>query len=153
MITKQLITYHFNSEDKVQTKKINNIGYRLLDQDFIFYDLVLEILYDEMKRRSGFIYVMYSHEHSYYKVGMTKKTVEDRLKSLNSAGMFYHLEHLVSYPVWDVFIERMIHHDLLVIGGKQRKHKEFFNLPINLIENVITDNIYNNPFYTHYFNC
>ena len=46
-------------------------------------------------------------------------------------------------PVNDIGIEKQIHQDLIFIGNNKFnfKIKEFFNLPLTLIENVIAENV------------
>lgn len=109
--------------------------------DFIFYDEIIDILHNEFHDRSGYIYILDNHINNFYKVGMTRKSVSERIKSLNSAGVFHHLSILSYYPVKDVFLEYVIHNDMLSIGGMHIRHKEFFDLPLNLIENIILENI------------
>ena len=74
--------------------------------------------------------------NDYFKVGMTKyKNPYDRLKTVNSAGVFYELSFVG---------ETVIHQDLKKIITKNNQeliYKEFFNLPLNLIEHVINENI------------
>lgn len=124
-------------------KMTKEINYKqIISNDFIFFDDCFDIIIKELERRNGYIYILDNKINNYYKVGMTRKMVHQRLKTLNSSGVFYDLENIRYFKVKDVFLEKVIHKDLLSIGGRNNKHKEFFNLPLNLIEHVIQDNIY-----------
>lgn len=103
-------------------------------------DVELDFLLEELDRRKGYIYIATNHINTYYKVGMTKQNPSKRLKSLNSAGVFYELNFIRIFPVPDIHIETYVHSTLMKIYPQSR-YKEFFNLPLNLIENVIEEEI------------
>lgn len=113
------------------------------EDDFIF-DNIMDTLSHEMNKRKGLIYIVSNQQNPhYFKIGMTKKDMETRLKTLYTSGLFYQFEAKRAYPVKDVFLEFTIHQDLKNIIGKQtfRKNKEFFMIPLNVIEQVIQENI------------
>jgi hypothetical protein len=143
-ISKQYLPYRDNN---------NTYPLKTLSLDDVEFSFLLE----ELDRRKGYIYIATNHINTYYKVGMTKQHPSKRLKSLNSAGVFYELNFVRVFPVPDIHIETYVHSNLIKIYPKS-KYKEFFNLPLNLIENVIEEEIESfNEFLTtilpkHFFN-
>lgn len=133
-------TYHNYISKQYLQYRDNNNSYPIktlsLDDD----DVELDFLLEELDRRKGYIYIATNHINTYYKVGMTKQHPSKRLKSLNSAGVFYELNFVRVFPVPDIHIETYVHSNLIKIYPKS-KYKEFFNLPLNLIENVIEEEI------------
>lgn len=126
-ISKQYLPYRDNN---------NTYPLKTLSLDDVEFSFLLE----ELDRRKGYIYIATNHINTYYKVGMTKQHPSKRLKSLNSAGVFYELNFVRVFPVPDIHIETYVHSNLIKIYPKS-KYKEFFNLPLNLIENVIEEEI------------
>lgn len=101
-----------------------------------YQDDVMDILLQEIEKRSGFIYVAASSS-VYHKVGMTRKQPEERIRSLNSAGVLHDLQLIMAYPVYDVQIEKYIHQTLKQLTPYH--HKEHFALPVNVISKVIDE--------------
>ncbi len=117
--------------------KINPIT---ISNDYPHNDLCLDCINDYINENSGYIYIANNPNNKYYKVGMTKNPIK-RLKSLNSAGNLYHLNFIKIIETKDIHLENLIHKDLVQIGFSDIKIKEFFLLPLNLIENVINENV------------
>lgn len=101
---------------------------------------LIDELYDYLQSKSGYIYIANNNINSYYKVGMTKQHPSKRLKSLNSAGVFYELSFVRVFQTYDVFLEHLIHQTLYDLHPKA-KFKEFFKLPLNLIEHIIQEEL------------
>lgn len=103
-------------------------------------DLVLDKLIDEgmpelIERRRGFIYVAVNEDWpDIYKVGCTRRGVEERMASLNSAGM---LTPWVAVRSWKVFdataLEAKVHAGL----GSLRATKEMFYGPLSRIDLIV----------------
>lgn len=58
----------------------------LPDADDWDYDIILGAIYAELDRRKGFVYILANSWRNLYKVGMTRKGVEERVRGVNSAG-------------------------------------------------------------------
>lgn len=101
---------------------------------------LIDELYDYLQNKSGYIYIANNNINVYYKVGMTKQHPSKRLKSLNSAGVFYELSFVRVFKTYDVFLEHLIHQTLYDLYPKA-KFKEFFKLPLNLIEHIIQEEL------------
>ena len=131
-------TYHNYISKQYLQYRDNNNSYpvKTLSLDDVEFGFLLE----ELDRRKGYIYIATNYINTYYKVGMTKQHPSKRLKSLNSAGVFYELNFVRVFAVPDIHIETYVHSTLMKIYKKSR-YKEFFNLPLNLIENVIEEEI------------
>lgn len=93
----------------------------------------------ELNNSNGFIYVLENPVNHYYKIGMTRLTPMDRLKSLNSAGVFNHLKLVTYYPVFDVKIEKYIHQQLKLVTPYC--FKEFFQTEFFIIDDIIKKEI------------
>ena len=98
---------------------------------------LIDELYDYLQSKSGYIYIANNNINSYYKVGMTKQHPSKRL---NSAGVFYELSFVRVFQTYDVFLEHLIHQTLYTLYPKA-KFKEFFKLPLNLIEHIIQEEL------------
>ena len=134
-IENKIYTYLIKNEYKKDSPNIIN-------SDFIFYDQCIDYLNSYINKHKGFIYIAHDNITSYYKVGMTRD-YNKRFKSLNSAGIMLPLSMIEIIPVNDIGIETQIHQDLIFIGNNKFnfKIKEFFNLSLTLIENVIAENV------------
>lgn len=134
---RKTIYHNYISKQYLQYRDHNNsYPIKTLSLDDVEFDFLLE----ELDNRKGYIYIATNHINTYYKVGMTKQNPNKRLKSLNSAGVFYELNFVRIFPVPDIHIETYVHSTLMKIYPQSR-YKEFFNLPLNLIENVIEEEI------------
>lgn len=98
----------------------------------------VEALCDEWQGRLGFIYIAKPQMGSLcYKVGMTRKHPEERIRSLNSAGVLNELS-LVFFRPADIFLEHLIHQSL---RKRFRHKKEFFYAEKNTLERIISEEI------------
>jgi len=91
--------------------------------------------YQQDKSREGYIYCLYNPAHPLvYKIGLTTRTVEDRLNDLNKAtGTFHNFVVIISKKVTDCYeSESRIHKEL----APYRLKKEFFQAPLNKIQNL-----------------
>ena len=111
----------------------------LPDADDWDYDIILDAIYAELDRRKGFVYILANSRRNLYKVGMTRKGVEKRVRGVNSAGLVERWWCERSFAVPDVFLEKRIHKHLIAI--KPEHIREIFMLPLNLIERVIEEEI------------
>lgn len=134
---RKTIYHNYISKQYLQCRNDNNFyPMKTLSLDDVEFDFLLE----ELDNRKGYIYIATNNINTYYKVGMTKQNPNKRLKSLNSAGVFYELNFVRIFSVPDIHIETYVHSTLMKIYPQSR-YKEFFNLPLNLIENVIEEEI------------
>ena len=91
--------------------------------------------YSQEKNKEGYIYCLYNPAHPLvYKIGLTKRTVEDRLNELNKAtGTFHNFVVIISKKVTDCHeSESRIHRVLQPF----RLKKEFFQAPLDKIQNL-----------------
>lgn len=145
-IKKQFLKYKDNII-KYQNFNDVELSLDLINHNNWYFDDFKDIVINELENRCGYVYIMSNNMNDYFKVGMTKyKNPYDRLRTVNSAGVFYELSFVGEsfYYVKDVFLETVIHQDLKKIITKNNQeliYKEFFNLPLNLIEHVINENI------------
>lgn len=123
-----------NYKDFKQHKNPNMIT--ILGLDSVEHDIISS----ELMHRNGYIYIANNNQFNYFKVGRTKKHPLERIKTLNSAGVLHELQLVRFFHVEDVILESFIHQSLTTIYPNA-KYKEFFNLPLNLIENVIEEEI------------
>lgn len=109
-------------------------------------DNLRDAINEGMKKYNGYIYVAEHPNNDYYKVGMTRNNPENRIKSLNQAGVFDHLTLIKSYYVNDIRLENIIHQQLELCTPF--KYKEFFKTSLFIIDDVIRAEI--NEF-NHFF--
>jgi len=87
------------------------------------------------KGREGYIYCLYNPGHPLvYKIGFTRRTVEDRLNELNKVtSLCFNFVPIISKKVTDcVASECRIHKEL----APYRLKKEFFQAPLDKIQNL-----------------
>lgn len=123
---------------------INNIPLNLMDKiddmDLPDFDRNMSEIEYSLNKKSGYIYIANNIHSGYFKVGMTRKNPYIRVKELNSAGVLHELDIVRFFQVKDISLERIIHHKLTTVYPAS-KFKEFFRLPLNLIEQIIEEEI------------
>ena len=134
IVLKQYLLYKNNGYS------LFNLDIFTLDNEYIHFDICYDFIINELNRRKGYIYIAGNSINNYYKVGMTKLNPHQRIKHLNSAGVFYELDMIRYFEVHDIVLEKIIHNDLKSIHSNS-KYKEFFNLPLNMIETIIQEEI------------
>lgn len=134
MIEQQEIYYRY-----IRQPYESGLDLVLPDADDWDYDIILDAIYAELDRRKGFVYILANSRRNLYKVGMTRKGVEERVMGVNSAGVVERWWCERSFAVPDVFLEKRIHKHLISI--KPEHIREIFMLPLNLIERVIEEEI------------
>lgn len=142
----QLLDFLYNNDIKGLYNLYIWQQYRAGDDLFILpvehplYDVLHEKISSYIENQRGYIYIAEHPTNGYYKVGFTRLQPEERIKTLNQAGVFDELVLIKAYEVKDVLIEKLIHYDLANVTPFV--HKEFFKTALFIIDNIITQNIY-----------
>lgn len=105
------------------TRPYESFSGHVLEDDW--RDFALQSVRAHLAARAGYVYVVVNPVNpTLFKVGQTKRSVSERLASLNSAGVVGYFLEVASFPVHDRFwVEASAQRAL---AGLAEQHKEFF---------------------------
>ena len=94
---------------------------------YIFQKTDIPELIRFFQKKSGWIYIAQSKDHSFLKIGRTSKNPLERAKTLSTVGVLNDYEIIFSLKVFNqYFIEKSVHKKL----KSHQITKEFFSIPI-----------------------
>jgi len=103
---------------------------QLFDTDFKYFMTTkdIEAVKEYLKKKQGWIYIAYSRDNNFLKIGRTGKNPMVRAKTLSSTGVLSGYEILFSLKVFNQFmVEKKVHNKL----KNYRIKKEFFSVDKN----------------------
>lgn len=118
-----------------------NLGY-LFDNPAIgdkYEQFAKKALLSWFTLRAGEVYIAWNSEHnSIFKVGMTRRSAEKRIKTLTTAGVLGKFELVEHWKVLDaVYLETKIHKEL----SKYKLEKEFFHADPLVVACIIEEEV------------
>lgn len=129
--------------DKLYNKLDNEYHKDNLDNNIIesIKEEINKAEYNLKNKKAGYVYIIknMSFDDDVWKIGVTKRTVEERLKELYNASVPYKfLPVCIIYSEDCYALESALHKEFDKYRvNKVNKHKEFFKLPLEKIENTI----------------
>lgn len=129
--------------DKLYNKLDNEYHKDNLDNNIIesIKEEINKAEYNLKNKKAGYVYIIknMSFDDDVWKIGVTKRTVEERLKELYNASVPYKfLPVCIIYSEDCYALESALHKEFDKYRvNKINKHKEFFQLPLEEIERII----------------
>lgn len=129
--------------DKLYNKLDNEYHKDNLDNNIIesIKEEINKAEYNLKNKKAGYVYIIknMSFDDDVWKIGVTKRTAEERLKELYNASVPYKfLPVCIIYSEDCYALESALHKEFDKYRvNKVNKHKEFFKLPLEKIENTI----------------
>lgn len=138
-------------EEKELQKELNKL-YDELDKEYHKDNIdnnIIESIQEEINKaehnlknkKAGYVYIIknMSFDDDVWKIGVTKRTAEERLKELYNASVPYKfLPVCIIYSEDCYALESALHKEFDKYRvNKVNKHKEFFKLPLEEIERII----------------
>ena len=129
--------------DKLYNKLDNEYHKDNLDNNIIesIKEEINKAEYNLKNKKAGYVYIIknMSFDDDVWKIGVTKRTAEERLKELYNASVPYKfLPVCIIYSEDCYALESALHKEFDKYRvNKVNKHKEFFKLPLEEIERII----------------
>lgn len=95
-----------------------------------------EDLKSYFKKKKGWVYIAFSKDNNWLKIGRTGKNPLIRAKSLSQTGVFHDYEIIFSLPFFNQFLAEKKVHDKL---KKYKISKEFFSVDKEMAFKVIEE--------------